>query len=687
MKKILCCCMVFLMLLTLGACCKTETFTVTFDSLGGNSIESQIVKKGDCATKPDNPEKEGFTFVEWQFDSKIYDFNTPIESDILLTAFYTINEGVETITIAFNADNGEGVKTVNIAKGSAVGEPPTPIKQGYKFIGWFLDSSKFDFKTNLETNTVLTAKWEEDKTSTSESKPSSTNKPTNNNNNNNNNNTSTTTTPVVNHTINFADVEGIWYVEGHDDATLKFSIDSNTWIFLDAKGFDYYTCKLEANSGRGGTEYFYDNGKFYSEEITLEGKNKLIFTKNNKSVIFYRQKNYPSEKLWPHEQLLKEIDGYYWYLDGYEYTYLYPTVIPWYDHKCLQWESENIQIYENKLTAYEDYEYDAYRNIDVQASSNTHNTLLVNPVEFADSLIDDYKMRVNGNKLYMTVGGKEYTFTKHTKIKDVKTTITPAQKELNLVVGDMASIDISVSPFWKNHTIHAKSSNESIVYALEQHTSSSNGKIKISVWANKIGSTTITIRDDANSSSTTVKVTVSSCKATGVSLNKSSIQLEKGGTETLTATINPTNASNKNVTWSSSNTSVATVSSSGKITAKGKGTAIITVKTEDGGHTATCEVNVTEPKLTVSASIGIGYYASSSATVRGVFCEVKPSGGSGNYVAYSIKLYYNGTLVAEASKNEVIVTPVKNGTYTAEVYVKDSSGNESTATQTTTISY
>lgn len=688
MKKLLCCLMILIILFTLGACGKKQTYTVTFDSLGGNAIESQIIEKGSKVKKPTDPQKEGFTFVEWQYESKTFDFDTPIDSDILLTAFYTINEGVETITIAFNADNGEGVKTVNIAKGATVGVPPDPIKSGYKFLGWFLDSTKFDFNTALEKNTILIAKWDVDKNSTDESKSNGTSKPSTSNKTDNSSSTdSNTKASGTNHTINFVDVEGTWYVEGHDDASLTFSIDSNTWIFLDAKGFDYYTCELKPNTGRGGTEYFYDNGKFYSEEISLEGKNKLIYTKNNKSVVFYRQKNYPSEKLWPHEQLLKEIDGYYWYLDGYEYTYLYPTIIPWYDHKCLQWESKNIQIYENKLTAYEKYEYDAYQNINSQASSNTHNTLLVNPVEHADRLIEEYKMRVNNGKLYMTVGGKEYSFTKYTKTKDVKTSITPNKKELNLVVGDMSSVDITIAPFWKDHSISAKSSNENVVFASEQHTSSSNGKITISIWANKVGTATITIQDKTNSSSTTVKVTVSPCKASGVTLNKTSIQLEKGGTETLTATVNPSNASNKNVTWSSSDTSVATVSSSGKITAKGKGSAVITVKTDDGGYTASCEVNVKEPKLTVSASIGIGYYASSSSNVRGVFCQVKPSGGSGNYVEYAIKLYYNGTLVAEASKNEVIVTPVKNGSYTAEVYVKDSSGNEATATQTTTISY
>lgn len=128
-----------------------------------------------------------------------------------------------------------------------------------------------------------------------------------------------------------------------------------------------------------------------------------------------------------------------------------------------------------------------------------------------------------------------------------------------------------------------------------------------------------------------------------------------GGTQQLSATIAPSNAENKAVTWSSNNESVAQVSSNGKITAKSKGIAIITVKSADRGYSATCEVTVSEPKLTVTASIGVGYYMSDSASVRGVFAEVKPSGGSGDYVEYAIKLYYNGTLVAESSKDEVIL--------------------------------
>lgn len=81
---------------------------------------------------------------------------------------------------------------------------------------------------------------------------------------------------------------------------------------------------------------------------------------------------------------------------------------------------------------------------------------------------------------------------------------------------------------------------------------------------------------------------------TGVSLNKGVLNLKIGNFETLAATVAPNNATNKGVTWKSGNTDVAEVDGSGKVTAKAKGTAIITVTTADGGKTATCTVNVTE---------------------------------------------------------------------------------------------
>lgn len=93
------------------------------------------------------------------------------------------------------------------------------------------------------------------------------------------------------------------------------------------------------------------------------------------------------------------------------------------------------------------------------------------------------------------------------------------------------------------------------------------------------------------------KVTV-----TGVTLNKTNLSLVEGGTETLSATVTPSNATNKNVTWSSSDTSIAKVDSNGKITAVAAGTATITVTTADGNKKATCTVTVKEDNLQGNAS-------------------------------------------------------------------------------------
>ena len=81
----------------------------------------------------------------------------------------------------------------------------------------------------------------------------------------------------------------------------------------------------------------------------------------------------------------------------------------------------------------------------------------------------------------------------------------------------------------------------------------------------------------------------------GVALSQTAVTLEIGGTTTLTATVSPGNASNKAVSWVSSNTGIASVDGNGKISAKATGTATITVKTHNG-KTAACTVTVNAPQ-------------------------------------------------------------------------------------------
>jgi uncharacterized protein YjdB len=78
----------------------------------------------------------------------------------------------------------------------------------------------------------------------------------------------------------------------------------------------------------------------------------------------------------------------------------------------------------------------------------------------------------------------------------------------------------------------------------------------------------------------------------GVTLNKTSTAILVGNTELLVATISPDDAGNKNVSWSSNLTGVATVSQGGLVTGVSAGTATITVTTEDGGKTAACTATV-----------------------------------------------------------------------------------------------
>ena len=154
---------------------------------------------------------------------------------------------------------------------------------------------------------------------------------------------------------------------------------------------------------------------------------------------------------------------------------------------------------------------------------------------------------------------------------------------------------------------------------------------------------------------------------TSVALNKTTLTLDIGRTSNLRATVYPSNAANKKCTWRSSNTSVATVDSNGKVTAKQVGTATITVKTANG-KTASCNVTVQAVPTSVSLNkTSLTLDVSKSYTLTKT---VSPSNAVTSYTWSS-----SNTRVATVDGNGK-VTAKKAGT--ATITVKTSNGKTAT---------
>lgn len=151
---------------------------------------------------------------------------------------------------------------------------------------------------------------------------------------------------------------------------------------------------------------------------------------------------------------------------------------------------------------------------------------------------------------------------------------------------------------------------------------------------------------------------------TGVKLNKTSSYLNLGATMTLVPTISPADASIKSVTWSSSNPSIATVSSSGVVTGIKKGVVTITCKTTNGAKVATCTVSVVKRVTGVSlnkeeAILYFGHALSLSTTVYPIDASVQ-----------DVVFTSNDTNIATVSAGGV-VTPVNTGTTYIVATTKD----------------
>lgn len=180
------------------------------------------------------------------------------------------------------------------------------------------------------------------------------------------------------------------------------------------------------------------------------------------------------------------------------------------------------------------------------------------------------------------------------------------------------------------------------------------------VKALKVGTTTITATVAGQTATCTVTVTPKAIPVESITLNKTQLSLVKGTTETLTATVLPTTATDKAVTWESSDTAVATVEN-GVVTAVAAGNATITAKA--GEKTATCAVTVTNPSNSGSSSGG------GSSTPR--YAVTVPDKTENGSLSVSSKNAKKGSDVT------VTATPDK-GYEVDDIVAKDAKGNKLT---------
>ena len=231
-------------------------------------------------------------------------------------------------------------------------------------------------------------------------------------------------------------------------------------------------------------------------------------------------------------------------------------------------------------------------------------------------------------------------------VKQKVTGIKLSESSLSLYKGQTLTLKATVSPSSaSDKTVKYKSSNSKVVAV------SSSGKLTAKETGSaKITATTV---DGSFKATCTVKVT-KKVRATGITLDTTSKSINKGKSYTIVATVYPSNASEKGVTWKSSNTKIATVSSRGVVKAVKTGTVVITATTVDGKYTKQCKITVTQPVTSVKLSASSVKLA--TGTSKTLTAKVSPSSATNKKVKWSS----SNTKIATVSSKGV-VTAIKAG--------------------------
>ncbi len=244
------------------------------------------------------------------------------------------------------------------------------------------------------------------------------------------------------------------------------------------------------------------------------------------------------------------------------------------------------------------------------------------------------------------------------------TGVTLSQSALTLTIGETAQLTANVLPAEaSDRSVTWSSSNTSVA------TVDSNGNVTtVGVGTANITATT------HNGLTATCQVTVKPVEVQSVSLNMDYTSLNPGMTRQLIATVLPSNATYTNVTWSTSDSNVATVNANGLVTGKAEGEAIITATTHNG-LTATCQVTVT-PVEVQSVSLNMDYTSLNPGMTRQLIATVLPSNATYTNVTWSTSdsnvatVNANGLVTGKAEGEAIITATTHNGlTATCRVVV------------------
>lgn len=272
-------------------------------------------------------------------------------------------------------------------------------------------------------------------------------------------------------------------------------------------------------------------------------------------------------------------------------------------------------------------------------------------------------------KITVTTVDGDFTAECTVTVSDIKVEkITLSETALALFTNSSnVEITATVEPEGASTVLDWTSTDETVVTVTD-------GLIKV------IGVGTATVTAEATDESgvkASIAVTVSPVEVTGVTLDPTTATLSVNGTKKLTATVEPADATNQNVTWESSDETVATVDENGLVTAKAKGDATITVKTEDGSKTATCEVTVNDILTPVEGvavkPTSVSIALNETANLTPVFT---PSYASNQNVSWSsddesvVKVDADGKLSPVGTGTATVTVKTEDGDFTADCTVE-----------------